>query len=78
MLCGTDSATGLAVSAAQATDCATALRVAAGSAHDTSGDTAAVSAGRATWLCREQQGSPDPYRRCVNASDNSQTVTLTS
>ncbi|MFF8882635.1 hypothetical protein [Streptomyces flaveolus] len=78
VLCGTDSTTGLAVSAAQGTDCATALQVAADSTRSTGSERAAVSSGGTTWLCQEQQGDPDPYQECVNTIDHRQTVTLTS
>lgn len=81
VVCGTDGATGLAVSAGQAEECSTALRVAGAYTRDWdgTGDAATtVHAAGSTWSCREQQGDPNPYQQCVNTSDSSRWVTLTS
>ncbi|MGJ5748892.1 hypothetical protein [Streptomyces puniciscabiei] len=79
--CGTDRATGLAVSATGSVPCATALRVAAAYTkiwHGTEGAPVQVRAAGATWTCREHQGDPNPYRQCAAAQGNTGLVTLSS
>ncbi|AKJ15453.1 hypothetical protein ABB07_36945 [Streptomyces incarnatus] len=79
--CGTDRATGLAVSATKDVPCATALRVAAAYTkvwHGTEGAPIEVRAAGATWKCQEHQGDPDPYRQCATTQDGKRLVTLSS
>ncbi|MGW0811769.1 hypothetical protein ACWD00_00690 [Streptomyces viridiviolaceus] len=81
VVCGTDDATGLAVSAGRAEECSAALQVAGAYTRDwdgTGGAATTVHAAGTTWSCREQQGSPNPYQQCVDTSDSSRWVTLTS
>ncbi|MEU0370854.1 hypothetical protein ABZ070_11430 [Streptomyces sp. NPDC006283] len=80
-VCGTDSASGLTVSADRAETCATALQVAGAYTqvwHSTGGAATTVHAQGATWSCQELQGDPNPYQACVNTRDSGQRVTLTS
>ncbi|MFC7017920.1 hypothetical protein ACFQMH_40795 [Streptomyces viridiviolaceus] len=81
VVCGTDDATGLAVSAGRAEECSAALQVAGAYTRDWdgTGDAATtVHAAGSTWSCREQEGSPNPYQQCVDTSDSSRWITLTS
>ncbi|MER6030385.1 hypothetical protein [Streptomyces sp. NPDC001851] len=79
--CGTDPATGLAVSATGNVPCATALQAAAAYTkvwHGSKGAPAEVRAAGATWTCRERRGDPDPYQVCADAQDNTRLVLLSS
>ncbi|MGW4568598.1 hypothetical protein ACWEN3_41700 [Streptomyces sp. NPDC004561] len=80
-VCGTDSATGLGVSAAGDVDCGAALSVAAAYTkvwRSASGAPVDVRAAGAGWKCQERQGDPNPYQECVNTSDSGRRVMLTS
>lgn len=81
VVCGTDAATGLAVTAGSAGDCAAALRVA--DAYTKAGlrEGGAVTVVRSddtVWRCQEQQGDPNPYQECVDTTDSARHVMLTS
>ncbi|MER6735030.1 hypothetical protein [Streptomyces puniciscabiei] len=79
--CGTDRATGLAVSATKGVPCATALQVAAAYTkvwHGTEGAPLEVRAAGVTWKCQEHQGDPDPYRQCATTQGDKRLVTLSS
>ncbi|MFG2355920.1 hypothetical protein [Streptomyces sp. NPDC048521] len=79
--CGTDRASGLAVWAGRTESCAGALRVASAFTRAASGTAHApgtVRVGGAVWKCQERQGDPNPYQECVNSSDSSRRVTLSS
>ncbi|MFH9400675.1 hypothetical protein ACH4JS_12920 [Streptomyces sp. NPDC017638] len=81
MLCGTDGATGLAVSAGSAADCAVALRVAGAytkAGTRGSGAVTTVDADGTVWRCQERQGDPNPYQECVDTTDETRHITLTS
>ncbi|MEU2713374.1 hypothetical protein [Streptomyces sp. NPDC007205] len=79
--CGTDRATGLAVSATENVPCATALQAAAAYTkvwHGTKGAPVEVRAAGATWKCQERRGDPDPYQVCVGTQDHTRLVLLSS
>lgn len=79
--CGADSASGLGVWAGHATACSTALEVASGYtrlARTAGRSVPTVRAGGAVWTCREHQGDPNPYLKCVDTADSRQWVELTS
>ncbi|MBL1105266.1 hypothetical protein JK361_11815 [Streptomyces sp. 5-8] len=79
--CGTDKASGLAVWAAEKKSCATAVRVAAAYTkvwRGSAGTSVEVRAAGAAWKCRERQGDPNPYQECVDTSDSSRWVRLSS
>ncbi|WP_251093547.1 hypothetical protein [Streptomyces sp. Caat 7-52] len=79
--CGTDKASGLAVWAAEKKSCATAVRVAAAYTkvwRGSAGASVEVRAAGAAWKCRERQGDPNPYQECVDTSDSSRWVRLSS
>jgi hypothetical protein len=81
VLCGTDGATGLAVSADSAGDCAVALRVAGAytkAGMRGSGAVTTVDADGTVWRCQERQGDPNPYQECVDTTDETRHITLTS
>ncbi|MFV0132089.1 hypothetical protein ACLGIH_02275 [Streptomyces sp. HMX87] len=80
-VCGTDGASGLAVSADRTTSCATALQVAGAytqKARGATGSKVTVQVGGTAWNCQERQGSPNPYQQCVSTADSGRWVTLTS
>ncbi|MFD8391900.1 hypothetical protein ACFV2N_22550 [Streptomyces sp. NPDC059680] len=82
VVCGSDSTSGLGVSASRADGCSTALQVASAYMHrvwskPATGATTVDVAG-STWKCQEQRGEPNPYDKCVNMRDSRQWVTLTS
>ncbi|MEV5545935.1 hypothetical protein AB0L35_07300 [Streptomyces sp. NPDC052309] len=81
VVCGTDAASGLAVSAGRAGDCSAALQVAGAYTrvwNDTGGAAATVDAAGSTWSCGEREASPNPYQQCTDTGDSSRWVTLTS
>jgi hypothetical protein len=81
VLCGTDGATGLAVWAGSAEDCAVALRVAGAytkAGTRGSGAVTTVDADGTVWRCQERQGDPNPYQECVDTTDETRHITLTS
>jgi hypothetical protein len=77
--CGADSIHGLAVSGSARVPCGTALQVAnAYLARDTGGLPATVRVAGTTWRCRELQGDPNPFDRCVAITSPSRWVQITS
>ncbi|MCZ0204206.1 hypothetical protein ACIG54_12935 [Streptomyces achromogenes] len=81
VVCGTDGATGLAVSAGSAGECGVALRVAGAytkAGMREGGAVTVVQADGSVWRCQEQQGDPNPYQECVDTTDMARHVTLTS
>ncbi|MFK0259435.1 hypothetical protein [Streptomyces sp. NPDC090445] len=81
VVCGTDAASGLGVSADRAASCAVALRVAAaytGILPRTRGAPVEVRAAGSTWVCRERQGDPHPYQECLDTGGSGRRLTLTS
>jgi hypothetical protein len=79
--CGTDRASGLAVSAAEKGSCATALQVAAAYVkvwQGSAGASVGVRVAGTAWKCRERQGDPDPYQECVSTGDSGRWVRLSS
>ena len=79
--CGTDKASGLAVSAIGKVPCATASQVAAAYTKvwtDRTNAPLVVRAAGTTWKCQERQGGPDPYQQCVDTRDPGRQVTLSS
>ncbi|MFE0385762.1 hypothetical protein ACFW1F_17025 [Streptomyces bungoensis] len=80
-VCGADRTSGLGVWAGPATSCPTALQVASGYtrlARHAGGSAVTVRAGGTVWTCREQQGNPNPYLKCVDTAGSRQWVELTS
>ncbi|MEV6839625.1 hypothetical protein AB0N17_34880 [Streptomyces sp. NPDC051133] len=79
--CGSDKATGLAVWGDPGESCSTTLEVASAytkAASAKGGVPATVPAGGTTWKCQERQGDPNPYLECVDSSDSSRRVLLSS
>lgn len=79
VVCGTDPTTGLAVWAGKTAPCSTAMQVAAAYTRVwNTGLVVTVRVEGSEWRCQERQGDPNPYKECVNTTDNGQRVTLTS
>lgn len=79
--CGTDGATGLAVSATGNVSCGAALQAAAAyikAWHGAAAEPVQVRRAGITWQCQERPGDPNPYQVCVDAQDHSRLVTLSS
>ncbi|MFE4723500.1 hypothetical protein ACFRLW_45520, partial [Streptomyces sp. NPDC056728] len=79
--CGTDGATGLAVSATGNVPCRAALQTAAAYTkawHGTAAKPIQVRRAGTTWQCQERPGDPNPYQACVDTQDHTRLITLSS